>query len=58
MEAEPKENEVEKPTWYVSLETFIVVQTESEDEAIAEAKRVLPEWLATNALVFVAEKEE
>jgi hypothetical protein len=45
-------------TWYVSLETFIVVKASGEAEAVVEAKRVLPEWLAAGALVFVAEKED
>lgn len=57
MEVELKEKKVEKSTWYVSLETFIVVAASNEEEAVTEAKRVLPEWLAADALVFVAEAE-
>ena len=47
-----------RKTWYVSMETFIVVEAASAEEAVSEAKRVLPEWLAEDALVFVAEVEE
>ena len=48
----------QESTWYVSMETFIVVKALGEEAAVAEAKRVLPEWLASDALEFVAEKED
>lgn len=47
-----------KETWYVSVDNFIVVEASSEKEAIMEAKRALPGWLAADALVFVAEAED
>jgi hypothetical protein len=47
----------QKSTWYVSVETFIVVQASSESEAVVEAKRILPEMLAQDALVLTAEEE-
>jgi len=50
--------EAGRETWYVSIDSFIVVEASSEAAAVAEAKRVLPEWLAAGALVFVAERED